>query len=70
MERMISTGRTGILVPKKRVIQKVTPKIEIIMPERGSTGPVRIGKLMEPLKEIVNHPDRNKLMAELFKDYK
>jgi len=70
MERMISTGRTGILVPKKRVIRKITPEIEIIMPGRGSTGPVRIGKLIEPLKEITGHPDRNRLMAELFKDYK
>lgn len=66
---MISTGRTGMLVPKKGVIPKITPEIEITMPGRGSTGPVRIRKLMEPIKEIINHPDRNRLMAELFKDY-
>lgn len=67
---MISTGRIGMLVPKKRVIPKITPGIEITMPGRGSTVPVRIGKLIEPIKEIISHPDRNRLMAELFKDYK
>lgn len=70
MERMISTNTIGISIPPKRNPVKKTPEIEIIMPGRGTTGPVRIGKLLEPLQQIINHPDRNRLMAELFKDYK
>ena len=70
MERLISTERTGILIPKRRVIRKITPKIEITMPGRGSAVPILIGKLIEPVIEIINHPNRNRLMAELFKDYK
>ena len=72
MERMVSKERTGmgILVPQRRVIIKNTPDIEIRIPGRGRTGPVRIGKLMEPIIQIINHPDRSRLMAELFKDYK
>jgi len=70
MERTISEGRTVMAIPQKRVIQKITPEIEIMMPGRGSIGPVRVGKLLEPIKEIMSHPDRDRLMAELFKDYK
>lgn len=70
MERMISTGTLGVFVPPPKIPAKNTPEIEITMPERGTTGPVRIGKLLEPLQQIINHPDRNRLMAELFKDYK
>jgi len=66
MERIISKERTGILIPQ----QKYTSEIKIMIPGRGRTGPVRVGKLMEPIKQIINHPDRNRLMAELFKDYK
>lgn len=66
---MISTENSGILVPKKRVMRKITPRIELRIPQRGSSGPVRIGKLIEPFKELISHPDRNRLLAELFKDY-
>ncbi len=70
MERMISTGTLGVSVPPRKVPIKTTSEIGITIPERGTTGPVRIGKLLEPLQQIINHPDRNRLMAELFKDYK
>lgn len=70
MERMISTGTLRVSVPPRKIPVKNIPEIEITMPERGITGPVRIGKLLEPLQQIINHPDRNRLMAELFKDYK
>jgi hypothetical protein len=70
MERMISTNRVGMPIPQRKVPVGKTPEIEIIMPGRGTTGPVRIGRLLEPIKQIINHPDRNRLMAELFKDYK
>jgi hypothetical protein len=70
MERVISTGAMGMPVPQKRIPVKKVPEIKIEMPGRGTTGPVRIGKLLEPIQQIINHPDRDRLMAELFKDYK
>lgn len=70
MERIISTGTFSTFMPQKRVLAKKTPEIEMTMPEIGSTGPVRIGKLLEPIQQIINHPDRNRLMAQFFKDYK
>lgn len=42
------------------------PKIKL--PPRGTTGPVHISKLLEPLQQIIRHPDRNRLLAEFFKD--
>jgi hypothetical protein len=54
----------------KRIQVKEIPEIKVSMPERGTTGPVRVGKLLEPVRQIINHPSRNRLMAELFKDYK
>ena len=41
---------------------------EIKLPPRGTTGPVHISKLLEPLQQIIRHPDRNRLLAEFFKD--
>lgn len=70
MERMISTNRVGIHIPQRKVPVEKAPEIEMIMPGRGTTGPVRIGRLLEPIGQIIDHPDRNRLMAELFKDYK
>jgi len=53
-----------------RVSQECPPEVKIKIPGRGRTGPIRVGKLIEPIREIIIHPDRNRLMAELFKDYK
>lgn len=38
--------------------------------ERYNTEPVRIGAILEPIQDIINHPDRDKIMAIFFKDYK
>lgn len=67
---MISTSTIGIPILQKRIPVKKAPGMEIIMPESEKAGPVRIGKLLEPLQQIIHHPDRNRLMAEFFKDYK
>ena len=67
---MIQTGTIGIPTLRRRVQIERTPRIKISMPERGSAGPVRVGKLLEPIQQIINHPDRNRLLAEFFKDYK
>jgi hypothetical protein len=54
----------------KRMQVKEMSEQKAGMPERGTTEPVRVGTLLEPLRQIINHPERNRLMAELFKDYK
>ena len=46
----------------------IIPDPVMKFPPRGSTGPVPIGTLLEPLQQIFNHPDRNRLLAQLFKD--
>ena len=77
METMIQTRKVHIpLVPKTRIFINrpleinCPPSVDIKIPERGSTGPVKIGTLLEPIRQIINHPDRNRLLAEFFKDYK
>lgn len=57
------TEQAGRPAPQQRVPAEETPGIK-------SSGPVRVGKLLEPLRQIIGHPDRNRLMAELFRDYK
>lgn len=37
---------------------------------RFATEPVRVGEVLEPLQQIVDHPDRDRIMALFFKDYK
>lgn len=49
--------------------RQIAPDPDLNVPERGSTGPVTIGEVMEPLKRIIEHPDRNRLIAEFFNKY-
>ena len=71
METMIQTDNIRIsAVPRRRVQIKRTPEVKITMPERGGTEPVRIGVLLEPIRQIINHPDRDRLLAQFFKDYR
>ena len=39
------------------------------LPGRGATGPVPVSTLLNPVLEICNHPDRNRLLAEFFREY-
>lgn len=52
--------------PQVAPAEPETPEIKL--PPRGTTGPVHISKLLEPLQQIIRHPDRNRLLAEFFKD--
>ena len=81
METLIQTRKIHIpLVPKTRIFInrkpeakpeiQCQPKVDIKIPERGSAGPIKIGTLLEPIRQIIKHPDRNRLLAEFFKDYK
>ena len=45
------------------------PQPSIKLPPRGTTGPVHISKLLNPIQEICRHPDRNRLLAEFFSEY-
>lgn len=38
------------------------------LPPRGACGPVAVGELLQPLRRIVRHPERNRLLAEFLKD--
>lgn len=38
------------------------------VPPRGTTGPVHISTLLNPILEISRHPDRNRLLAKLFSE--
>ena len=40
------------------------PQPAIKLPPRGTTGPVHISKLLNPVLEICRHPDRDRLLAE------
>lgn len=70
METILSTNEIPTPTIKKRVREESNQKIEKRIPERGCKEPVRINKLLEPLRQIIDHPDREKLIAEFFKDYK
>ncbi|MDR1221819.1 MAG: hypothetical protein LBL07_02920 [Tannerella sp.] len=70
MEKTMRANTFQMPVTTTKMPVKERPEIKASMPERGTTGPVRVGKLLEPLRQIIKHPERNRLMAELFKDYK
>ncbi|MCB7008639.1 hypothetical protein LI141_08590 [Bacteroides thetaiotaomicron] len=55
------------VIEKKRKIRMPEPHIKL--PGRGVTGPVPVSTLLNPVLEICNHPDRNRLLAEFFREY-
>ncbi len=59
---------TGTVSPvQKRVRSKGFPTKYIRRAGRRM-GLVRIGELLEPLQQIINHPDRESLIAQFFQD--
>ncbi len=56
---------TAVHTRRQTKLGKV-PDPDLSVPERGTTGPRPIGEIMEPLRRIIEHPDRNRLMAEFF----
>lgn len=54
-----------IPVPKKRIVRIETP--EVRLPSHRNGGPVHISTVLDKITEISRHPDRNRLLAELFK---
>ena len=54
-------------MPATRRKKAVEPNPAVKFPPRGS-GPVHISTLLNPILEICRHPDRDRLLAELFSD--
>ncbi len=52
---------------QKRVRSKGFPT-KYIRRSGRRMGLVRIGYLLEPLRQIINHPDRDRLIARFFED--
>ncbi|WP_288785796.1 hypothetical protein [uncultured Bacteroides sp.] len=46
----------------------VKPEPAVKFPPRGTTGPVHISTLLNPILEICYHPDRDRLLAEFFSE--
>lgn len=48
-----------------------TAKVETAdfrLPARGTCGPIAVGELLQPLRCIVRHSERDRLLAEYLKD--
>ena len=54
-----------IPVPKKRIVRIERQNLKF--PSRRTGGPVHISTILDQITEISRHPDRNRLLAELFK---
>ena len=55
-------------MPVTRRKRTVEPEPAVKFPPRGTTGPVHISTLLNPILEISRHPDRNRLLAKLFSE--
>ena len=71
MQQAIITRQSPapIGMPVTRRPKVHVPQPAIKLPPRGTTGPVHISKLLNPVLEICRHPDRNRLLAEFFSEY-
>lgn len=55
-------------MPVARRKRPAEPGPAIKFPPRGTTGPVHISTLLNPILEICHHPDRDRLLAQLFSE--
>lgn len=67
------TATTGMpaapVTPMRPVLDAVEPgTADFRLPPRGTCGPTAVGELLQPLRRIARHPDRNRLLAEFLKD--
>ena len=62
----LTGGMLAVLHARKPAYAERTSDPDLSVPERGITGPVPIGEVMEPIRRIIAHPDRNRLIAEFF----
>lgn len=65
MENIVVTERVSANSRTRKLYKKKVPEPNLKLSPRG-TGPFHISVLMKPLCEIINHPEREKLLAEFF----
>ena len=53
---------------RTRIRRTEVPEPTVKFPPRGTTGPVHISELLNPILEICQHPDRDRLLAKLFSE--
>lgn len=65
-----TTLTSGMPLPPKnhRPIKVAASDLILRLPPRGERGPTPIGELLKPLQHIIRHPDRNRLLADFFKE--
>ncbi len=63
----LTGGRLAVLHAVCPSAEVRTADPDLSVPERGTTGPIPIGDVMKPIRKIIAHPDRNRLMAEFFR---
>ncbi len=63
----LTGGMLAVIHARSAAQAERAPNPDLSVPERGTTGPIPIGDVMEPIRKIIAHPDRNRLMAEFFR---
>ncbi len=63
----LTGGMLAVIHARTATQKERAPDPDLSVPERGTTGPRPIGEVMEPIRRIIAHPDRNRLMAEFFR---
>lgn len=53
---------------RTRIRRTEVPEPTVRFPSRGTTGPVHISTLLNPILEICRNPDRDRLLAKLFSE--
>ncbi len=67
--RIATSAPAAPSIPPHPVPPVQHPQEHILQfPPRSRHGPTSIGELLHPLQRIIRHPDRNRLLADFFKE--
>ena len=58
----------GINNKRTPAVKKKLPETRFKLPPRGTTGPILIGTVINPILKMSDKPNRNELLAELFSE--
>ncbi len=61
---VLDTRRQAVPLIRPTPVSVREPDPDLSVPERGVTGPVPIGEVLQPLQRIIRHPDRGRLLAK------
>lgn len=67
MEQNIMTGTWSTASIRRQPAEEASPALTAEMSSGRTTGPVPISALLDPIRRISRHPDRNRLLAEYFR---